>query len=146
MTISMSNCCSLWQGKMLKPEQPICSDKPFHPRIRRELKTVQAMIRIYCRANHQNLKTLCDQCRELSEYAEKKLANCPFQENKSTCGKCTVHCYKPDMRKRIIEIMRFSGPKMIFNHPLLACAHLLDERRSTKQMVIDKSSRTDTDT
>lgn len=95
----------------------------------RELKTVQAMIRIYCQAHHHSTNELCEQCRTLSDYAERRLAHCPFQEDKTTCGKCTVHCYKPNMRAQIVEVMRFSGPRMIFHHPFLACAHLLDERR-----------------
>lgn len=52
-----------------------------------------------------------------------------FQEHKPTCGSCSVHCYKPSMKKRIIEVMRYSGPRMIFHHPLLACAHLVDQKR-----------------
>jgi hypothetical protein len=51
------------------------------------------------------------------------------------------------MRERIIEVMRFSGPKMMFHHPLLACAHLLDERRSGRQIdenrVMDKHKSRD---
>lgn len=97
----------------------------------RELKTVQAMIRIYCQAHHHSANELCEECRELSDYAEHRLAHCPFQKDKTTCGKCTVHCYKPKMRAQIVEVMRYSGPRMIFHHPFLACAHLLDERRST---------------
>lgn len=109
----------------------------MHPRLARELKTVQAMIRIYCHAHHQRSQTLialCGQCRELSDYAEKRLANCPFQEHKTTCGKCPVHCYKPLMREKIIEVMRFSGPKMVLHHPFLAIAHLLDEKRKPSKL------------
>ena len=86
------------------------------------------MIKIFCRAHHHPVEALCTQCWELSEYAEKRLAACPFQEEKSTCTKCSVHCYKPSMREQIQKVMRFSGPKMILHHPFLAVAHLLDER------------------
>lgn len=106
------------------PVSPVVSS--LHPRLARELKTVFAMIRLYCRAHHQ-ATGLCDECVKLSEYAERRLAACPFQEEKTTCGKCTVHCYKATMRKQIIEVMRFSGPKMIFHHPFLALAHLIDK-------------------
>ena len=118
---------------MSKPEQIIDDAAEMHPRLARELKTVQAMIRIYCRDHHRDSNGLCDNCRELADYAEKRLTGCPFQEHKTTCGKCTVHCYRPAKRKQIIEVMRYSGPKMIFHHPFLACAHLLDERRRTRQ-------------
>ncbi len=132
---------------MSGPERDGAFQRGMHPRIARELKTVKAMIKIYCRANHRGSKTLCAECETLSEYAEKRLACCPFQENKTTCGNCPVHCYKPDMRKRIVEVMRFSGPKMIFHHPLLACAHWLDEKRGGKQIaensVMDKRKSRD---
>ncbi|RZW26206.1 MAG: nitrous oxide-stimulated promoter family protein [Desulfobulbaceae bacterium] len=101
----------------------------MHPRLVRELKTVKAMIRIYCKAHHHS-SGFCEQCSELSEYAERRLANCPFQEHKSTCGKCTVHCYKTKMREKIIKVMRYSGPRMLFHHPFLATAHLVDEKRN----------------
>ncbi len=62
-------------------------------------------------------------------YAEKRLALCPFGADKPTCGKCTVHCYKPALRERVRRIMRFSGPRMLWHHPLMAICHLLDSRR-----------------
>ena len=132
VTTSMNNFNSSWPGKMSKRKAAVNSDNPMQRRLVRELKTVKAMIRIYCRAHHQT-SGWCEQCAELSEYAERRLLNCPFQEQKPTCGKCTVHCYKPQMQKKIIEVMRFSGPRMMFHHPVLAIAHLADEKRSLKQ-------------
>jgi hypothetical protein len=87
------------------------------------------MIRIYCRARHNRADALCTECRELRAYVEKRLAACPFQQDKTSCAKCSVHCYNPTMREQIKKVMRFSGPKMILHHPYLAVAHLLDERR-----------------
>jgi hypothetical protein len=124
---------------MLKPRALASSESLMHPRLVRELKTVKAMIRIYCEAHHRS-SVLCAKCAELSNYAEKRLANCPFQEHKGTCGKCIVHCYKPEMREKIIEVMRFSGPRMMFRHPFLATAHLIDERRSGKPVESAKSA------
>jgi hypothetical protein len=117
---------------MSKHKAVVTSERPMVRRLVRELITVQAMIRIYCRAHHQP-SDLCEQCAELSEYAERRLVNCPYQEQKPTCGKCTVHCYKPQMQKKIIEVMKFSGPRMMFHHPILAIAHLADEKRSFTQ-------------
>ena len=105
---------------------------PLHPRLQRELETVTAMIVIFCRAHHGKGRQLCLACRELNDYAAKRLRNCIFQQDKPTCGSCSIQCYKPWMKKRIIEVMRYSGPRMMFTHPLLACAHLLDERRAKK--------------
>jgi hypothetical protein len=107
------------------------------PRINRECKTVAVMIALYCRKHHGG-NELCSECKKLLEYAEGRLANCPFQDAKTTCTKCPVHCYKPTMREKIRTVMRYSGPRMIYRHPALAIFHLLDGRRKepgTKQRV-----------
>ena len=98
----------------------------MHPRMKREQKTVAYMIGIYCRGKHQTKGELCADCRELLEYARFRLRNCPFQENKTTCGNCPVHCYKPKMREKIRKVMGYSGPRMIRHHPLLAIGHMAD--------------------
>jgi hypothetical protein len=102
-----------------------------HTRLTGEFKTIKAMLAIYCKAHHHGAKKgeLCTACNDLLHYAHKRLLRCPFQENKPTCGNCPVHCYKKDMRKRVQEVMRFSGPRMLYKHPLMALRHLLDSRR-----------------
>ncbi|HWQ42645.1 MAG TPA: nitrous oxide-stimulated promoter family protein [Desulfosporosinus sp.] len=95
-------------------------------RLEREKTTVQMMLKLYCKDHHHPGKGLCPECQGLSDYASARLTDCKFGESKPTCGKCPVHCYKPVMRKRIIEIMKYSGPKMLFVHPLLAIRHLID--------------------
>ena len=97
--------------------------------MQREAATVEIMIRKYCLEKHLGSGELCTDCRELLEYARKRLAHCPFQENKTTCGKCPVHCYKPDMRRRIRDVMRYVGPRLILPHPLLSLRHVLDGLR-----------------
>jgi len=89
----------------------------------RETKTVQLMIELFCR-DHHNREVPCESCRELADYAEKRIAECPFGEDKPTCGDCTIHCFKPEMRVRIRDVMRYAGPLMIWRHPLLAIDHL----------------------
>ena len=99
------------------------------PRIAREKKTVAYMIRFYCERHHSDLEHkegLCDSCAELQQYAHKRLSHCQFGETKTTCGKCPIHCYKPDKRERIKEVMRYSGPRMVYRRPVLAFQHLLD--------------------
>ncbi len=98
----------------------------FPSRLKKEATTIEAMIRIYCRNHHGPTKILCPECLSLVQYAHKRLQNCPFQEQKTTCGKCPVHCYKPVMREKIREVMRYSGPRMILHHPFLALLHSLD--------------------
>jgi len=97
-------------------------------RLNRELKTVKSMISIYCRKHHGG-KKLCDECRELTAYAAQRLEKCPLKAEKPTCARCTVHCYKPEMREKVRVIMRYSGPRMIYKHPILAILHLIDSRK-----------------
>lgn len=95
-------------------------------RLEREKLTVELMLRLYCKHHHPLKKELCLECRDLLNYALKRLTHCKFGEGKPTCGKCTVHCYKPEMQQKIIEVMRYSGPRMPLNHPILAMRHLID--------------------
>ncbi len=104
--------------------------KSKHPHLKREAHTIEAMIHIYCEKQHGCQGQLCSECSELLNYANDRLDHCPFQEEKSTCANCQVHCYKPEMRQRIREVMIFSGPRMITRHPYLAFMHLaVDGRR-----------------
>ena len=92
-------------------------------RIEYEKQTVERMIRLYCRS-HKHGVPLCDDCFQFLEYAHKRLDKCKFGNKKSTCRKCPVHCYKPDMRQKMLAVMRFAGPRMIFHHPMMAIKHL----------------------
>ena len=95
-------------------------------RFRREKKTIGTMIQVYCRDLHGGARDLCDECGDLQGYAFFRLDKCPFGADKPTCAKCVVHCYKPGMRERIKQVMRYSGPKMTLRHPILAIFHLID--------------------
>jgi len=99
-----------------------------HPRIDREGKTIAVMIGMYCHDSHSN-NTLCSDCKELLDYALECLNNCPFQEGKTVCTKCPVHCYKNDMRQKVRAVMRYSGPRMMLRHPFLTIMHYIDARR-----------------
>ena len=99
------------------------------PRLARERRTVEAMIRLYCHGKHGKSEGLCEDCAELLAYAEARLAACPYGEVKPTCVRCPVHCYKPAMREQIRAVMRYAGPRMLWHHPLLAVLHLLDGLR-----------------
>ena len=94
-------------------------------RLGREVRTVRLMIDLYCRRHH-GAKGLCVDCLKLAVYAEQRIGKCPFGEEKPACGRCTIHCYKPEMRERVREVMRFAGPRMTWRHPLLAIRHLLN--------------------
>lgn len=103
-------------------------------RIRRELATVRAMILLHCRHRHGPERparggSLCAACDELWDYARERVERCRFGDGKPTCAACPVHCFKPSMRESIRAVMRYSGPRMLWRHPLLALLHLADGRR-----------------
>lgn len=121
-------------------------------RLAREEKTIATMIGMYCRDHHGAAGRsgdaepdpsvdgpdrrgasggLCEECSALVEYARARLDRCPYGLDKPTCVKCTTHCYKPAMREQVRAIMRYAGPRMVKEHPLLAAAHLTDGRRKT---------------
>ena len=96
--------------------------------IEREKHTVERMIKLYCRDKEGN-RVLCHNCEELREYALCRLSNCPYGEKKGSCKYCKIHCYKPEMREKIREVMRYAGPRMILYHPIDAVRHLIKEMR-----------------
>jgi len=84
------------------------------------------MIKIYCCGKHKAHQGICPECSDLLVYAKERLKKCNFQEGKTTCANCMVHCYKPSMREKIKEVMRYAGPRMIYCHPILALLHFID--------------------
>ena len=100
----------------------------------REKQIVSEMIRLYCRKRHGTRTGLCPECAELDAYARTRSDRCPFMETKTFCSNCQVHCYKPEMREKIREVMRFSGPRMLFHHPVMAVRHVIESKREQKRM------------
>lgn len=99
-----------------------------------EKKVVGEMIALYCKKNHGE-KHLCPECQELYDYAVQRIDKCPFMETKTFCSNCKVHCYSKDYREKIRQVMRFSGPRMLFVHPIMAIRHLIlsiQEKRRLK--------------
>jgi hypothetical protein len=94
-----------------------------------EARTVAVMIRIHCRAHHGATGELCSACSELLVYARCRISRCTFGDKKPVCSHCSVHCFAPEMRQRIQEVMRYAGPRMIWRHPFLAIRHLLCSRK-----------------
>lgn len=99
----------------------------------REKEVVSQMISLYCRKNHGG-KQLCPDCAALRDYAVLRSDKCPFMETKTFCSNCKVHCYKADMREKIRTVMRFSGPRMLFYHPIMAVRHLIESKKEKKRL------------
>ena len=93
-------------------------------RVEKEKIVIELMINIYCRKKHNLKDGLCDECKELLEYAHKRLTLCKFGDEKTTCSKCPIHCYKKDMKLKVKEVMRFSGPRLIIYNPIELIRHM----------------------
>jgi hypothetical protein len=117
-------------------------DGARHPRLARELKTIRAMTRIYCREHHGTGASdgLCVECEALLNYATRRLDRCVFGDDKPTCANCTVHCYSESMREDVRAVMRYAGPQMLWRHPVLAIAHLRDGRRPAPDLPTPKGT------
>lgn len=87
-------------------------------------RVLYSMIKLYCQAHHGKGEKLCSDCHNLFLYAEKRVDNCPFREKKGFCSGCSIGCYQREMKMAIGKVMRYSGPRMVFYHPLWAFAHL----------------------
>ena len=64
----------------------------------------------------------------LQRYAHERLDRCPFGDDKPTCRECPIHCYRPAEKAAMQEVMRATGPRMLWRHPWLALVHLWKER------------------
>ena len=104
-------------------------EKSVQTKREREKAMVSDMIALYCRKQHGIKDGLCADCAALNTYARERSDKCPFMETKTFCSNCRVHCYKPEMREKIRAVMRFSGPRMIFHHPVAAVRHVLETKK-----------------
>jgi hypothetical protein len=99
-------------------------------RLRRERRTLQYLVEIYCAGHHvAGGGQLCPDCECLLAYAQRRLEKCPYGASKPTCAKCPVHCYKAAPRALASRIMRYSGPRMALQHPWLSVMHFVDKAR-----------------
>ena len=95
-------------------------------RLAREWRTIATMIRCYCSDHHDSGATLCPECQELLDYATLRLERCRFGVEKPVCAKCPVHCYQRARREQVKVVMRYAGPRMAWQHPVLSLRHWLD--------------------
>ncbi len=93
-------------------------------RVEKEKQIITLMIEIYCEKRHSHPRgELCEECQTLHEYAHKRLTFCKFQDEKTSCRKCPIHCYKKDMKQKVKDVMRFSGPRLLLYRPLEFIKH-----------------------
>ena len=106
-----------------------------------EAEVMSMMIGIYCHGHHhanrsaasESEPSLCPDCRRLLTYARSRITACPRMDVKSFCSACPVHCYSREMREKIREVMRWSGPRMLLHHPLMTLHHMWIDYRSRRR-------------
>lgn len=103
-----------------------------------EQKIVTLMVEVYCRRKHRKEwekgDKLCSDCQKLRDYACLRTQKCPFMETKTFCSACKVHCYAPDQKDKIKEVMRTAGPWMLLYHPILAVRHAIITLKNIRKM------------
>ena len=82
------------------------------------------MVRLYC-LHYEGHEQLCPRCRALIDYAHQRVDHCPSGNGKGSCRRCPIHCYRPDMRSLMRQVMRYSGPRMLLRHPWATLRHWL---------------------
>lgn len=107
-----------------QPRKPDITDEE-----RKDLHVLALFTAVYCRARHEGERAplgwealglpeprgrrrFCPECREFLLYAAARRLKCPL-DPKPSCKHCHVHCYRAGHRKRVREIMRFSGKRLI---------------------------------
>ncbi len=109
----------------------------------KELKVVSLMIEKYCHGNHKTKgRELCKECAELLEYVKLRRSKCRYGDRKPFCSNCRTHCYKSDMREKIRRVMRYSGPRIIFRHPVLAVRHAIESKTEKRKLAKEAAEQT----
>ena len=105
--------------------------KAIDDRAKRDIEVLAEFVGIYCEGNHPGAEkhgvtaggsvgdalrdtrvALCDDCARLLRYAASMRVICPY-DPKPSCKKCATHCYRPEDREKIREVMRYSGMRLI---------------------------------
>lgn len=121
----------------------ITGGKGGAPALARDVRTLVRFVTVYCSGRHRQAAKsrayvkrfdidvlpgkqvdLCASCVKLLAHALVKRANCPMHP-KPSCKNCPEHCYHPTYRKRIREVMKFSGRKLLLSGRLDYLLHLL---------------------
>ena len=90
-----------------------------------ELTTMEKIIHLYCHAKHGTPSgSLCTECQAVRDYAAQRIRKCPHMATKTFCSRFKTHCYEPIYRQKIQRMMRWGGPRLIFDSPILVLRHM----------------------
>lgn len=98
------------------------------PIIQQEITLIKVMIQLFYQKQEEQAELTVEQ---MLAYAQKRLEVCRFGEAKPTCQHCPVHCYQKRYQEQMKLIMRYSGPRMLVYHPVLAIKHAFRGLRRT---------------
>ncbi len=80
-----------------------------------------------------HVPAVCEECAELLRYGERRRVFCP-KHPKPFCSHCDTHCYRPEMRERMRDVMRYAGPRSLFTrHAADGVRHVLEGLRMKKK-------------
>ncbi len=107
----------------------------LNPRRQKELRLLIHFVDLFCRSRHGGLRNeplapgltrkpqlLCPECADLVDYAAKRLRHCRL-EPKPSCKNCRIHCYRPDYRRKVRDVMAWSGKRLILRGRLDLILH-----------------------
>ena len=106
----------------------------FTEKQQQEMDLSTRMIGLYCADQHGTKAGLCAQCAALLEYIGARLLRCLYGDEKPTCRRCPIHCYRAAEREQIKAVMRHAGPRLLLRGDLGALRHLLHDRQPAPEL------------
>jgi len=109
------------------------SQRVADPHVAHDIVVLGRFTQIYCEGKHDGaareplvspgvdagvygdrVPVVCEECRELLVYAEQRRVRCT-KDPKPACKDCDTHCYRPAMRQKVRDVMRYAGPRAVFH-------------------------------
>lgn len=101
----------------------------------KEIETVSLMIGLYCQKKHGTKKgELCPECRQLLDYVKFRRMKCRGVTKSPSARTAAFIVINRICSEKIARVMRFSGPKMVFYHPVIAFSHLAETKRQKRKL------------
>lgn len=88
-----------------------------------EKSTIEKIAGIYCSNKHGVTGVLCYDCSKLLADTIHLVNKCPYSP-KPACGACKTNCFSVEHKRKMNQVMKYSGARMLFRHPILTINHL----------------------
>ena len=87
---------------------------------------MEQMSDIYCKGHKHPLDDngKCADCDLVLRYSLSRTKRCPYIEETLFCSNCPTPCYRPDMKEKVREMMKYSGPRLFFKRPITVIRHV----------------------